>query len=154
MKNQTNLFFDDKISQYFNGKMNLYLGDVDFKFADEFVNITAEIKTISEDNTFTGKKLTFNQAREYACDVNLKDNLNRIKKNYLFEYHKYVKEPYVIVVPFNVITGNEKLAIDFLDLKNSKMLYVNKDEQLNQWISGHRYIGIHPKKELLCVNYE
>jgi hypothetical protein len=76
------------------------------------------------------------------------------QKNYLFEYHKYVKEPYVIVVPFNEITGNEKIAIDFLDLKNSKMLYVNKDEQLNQWISGHRYIGTFPKKELLCVNYE
>lgn len=57
MKNQTNLFFDDKISKYFNNKMNLYLGDMDFKFADEFVNITAEIKTISENNMFTGKKI-------------------------------------------------------------------------------------------------
>ena len=56
MKNQTNLFFDDKVSQYFNGKMDLYLGDIDFKFADEFVNITAEIKTISENYIFKGKK--------------------------------------------------------------------------------------------------
>ena len=154
MKNQTNLFFDDKISKYFNGKMDLYLGDIDFKFADELVNIAAEIKTISEGNIFKGKKLTYNQAREYSCDVDLKDNLNRIKKNYLFEYHKYVKEPYVIIIPFKNISGNEKIAIDFLDLKNSKMLYVNKDEQLNQWFSGNRYIGIFPKKQLLCINYE
>lgn len=154
MKNQTNLFFDDKISQYFNGKMDLYLGDIDFKFADEFINITAEIKTVSENNVFTGKKLSFNQAREYSCDVNLKDDLNRIKKNYLFEYHKYVKEPYVIIIPFKKINGEEKLPIDFLDLKNSKMLYVNKENQLNQWLSGNRYVGIFPKKELLCVNYK
>lgn len=154
MKNQMNLFFDDKISQHFNGKIDLYLGDIDFKFADEFVNITAEIKTISENNMFTGKKLTFNQAREYACDVNLKDDLNRIKKNYLFQYHKYVIEPYVIIVPFKNINGDEKLPIDFLDLKNSKMLYINKDNQLNQWLSGNRYVGIFPRKELLCVNYK
>ena len=154
MKNQTNLFFDDKISQYFNGKMDLYLGDIDFKFADDFVNITAEIKTISDENIFTGKKLSFNQAREYSCDVNLKDDLNRIKKNYLFEYHKYVKEPYVIIIPFKKINGEEKLAIDFLDLKNSKMLYVNKEQQLNKCLSGDRYVGIFPKKELLTVNYK
>lgn len=154
MKNQTNLFFDDKISKYFNGKMDLYLGDIDFKFADEFVNITAEIKTISDGNEFTGKKLSFNQAREYSCDVDNLDDLKRIKKNYLFEYHKYVNEPYVIIVPFKKINGNEKMAIDFLDLTKSKMLYVNKDEQLNKWISGDRYIGIAPKKILLTVDYK
>ena len=154
MKNQTNLFFDDKVSQYFNGKIDLYLGDIDFKFADEFVNITAEIKTISENYMFKGKKLSYNQSREYACDVNTKDDLNRIKKNYLFEYYKYVNEPYVIVVPFKNITGNELIAADFLDIKNAKMLYINKDNQFNQWLSGHRYIGVSPKKELLSINYK
>lgn len=154
MKNQTNLFFDDKVSQYFNGKMDLYLGDIDFKFADQYVNITAEIKTISENYIFTGKKISFNQAREYACDVNLKDDLNRIKKNYLFEYYKYVNEPYVIVVPFKNINGDEKIAIDFLDIKNAKMLYINKDNQFNQWLSGHRYVGFTPKKQLLSINYK
>ncbi len=154
MKNQTNLFFDDKVSQYFNGKMDLYLGDIDFKFADEFVNITAEIKTISENYIFNGKKLTFNQAREYSCDVNLKDDLKRIKKNYLFEYYKYVNEPYVIVIPFKNVNGNEINAIDFLDMKNAKMLYINKDNQFNQWLSGNRYIGVSPKKELLSINYK
>ena len=154
MKNQTNLFFDDKVSQYFNGKMDLYLGDIDFKFADEFVNITAEIKTISENYIFKGKKLTFNQAREYSCDVNLKDDLKRIKKNYLFEYYKYVNEPYVIVIPFKNVNGNEINAIDFLDMKNAKMLYINKDNQFNQWLSGNRYIGVSPKKELLSINYK
>ena len=154
MKNQTNLFFDDKVSQYFNGKMDLYLGDIDFKFADEFVNITAEIKTISENYIFKGKKLTFNQAREYSCDVNLKDDLKRIKKNYLFEYYKYVNEPYVIVIPFKNVNGNEINAIDFLDMKNAKMLYINKDNQFNQWLSGNRYIGVSQKKELLSINYK
>ena len=154
MKTQTNLFFENFVSEYFNGKMDLYLGDIDFKFADEFVNITAEIKTISESNQFTGKKLSFNQAREYACDVDLLDDLKRIKKNYLFEYHKYNIEPYVIIIPFKKITGNEKIAIDFLDLSKAKMLYVKKDNQFNQWLSGNRYIGIFPKKQLLVVNYK
>jgi hypothetical protein len=154
MKNQTNLFFDDKVSQYFTGKMDLYLGDIDFKFADQFVNITAEIKSVSENHIFKGKKLTFNQAREYACDVNLKDDLNRIKKNYLFEYYKYVNEPYIIVIPFKNITGDELIAIDFLDMKNAKMLYINKDNQFNQWLSGNRYVGVTPKKELLSINYK
>lgn len=154
MKTQTNLFFDNSVSEYFNGKMDLYLGDIDFKFADEFVNITAEIKTISNDNKFTGKKLSFNQAREYACDVDILDDLKRIKKNYLFEYHKHTNEPYVIIVPFKKITGQEKIAIDFLDLKKAKMLYVKKENQLNQWLSGNRYVGIYPRKELLVVNYK
>ena len=153
MKNQTNLFFDDNISKHFDGKMDLYLGDIDFKFADEFVNITAEIKTISENYIFKGKKLTFNQAREYACDVDLKDDLFRIKKNYLFEYYKYVNEPYVIVIPFKKINGKEKIAVDFLDIQKAKMLYVNKENQLNQWISGNRYVGVSPKRELLSINY-
>jgi hypothetical protein len=154
MKTQTNLFFDNSVSEYFNGKMDLYLGDIDFRFADEFVNITAEIKTISNDNKFTGKKLSFNQAREYACDVDILDDLKRIKKNYLFEYHKYTNEPYVIIVPFKKITGQEKIAIDFLDLQKAKMLYVKKESQFNQWLSGNRYIGIYPRKELLVVNYK
>lgn len=151
MKNQTNLFFDNSVSEYFNGKMDLYIGDMDFKFADEFVNITAEIKTISKDNQFTGKKLSYNQAREYSCDVDMLDDLKRIKKNYLFEYHKYNIEPYVIIIPFKKITGNEKIAIDFLDIKKAKMLYIKKENQFNQWLSGNRYVGVFPRKELLVV---
>jgi hypothetical protein len=34
------------------------------------------------------------------------------------------------------------------------MLYVNKEQQLNKWLSGDRYVGIFPKKELLTVNYK
>ena len=30
---------------------------------------------------------------------------------------------------------------DFLDLSKAKMLYVKKDNQFNQWLSGNRYIG-------------
>jgi hypothetical protein len=154
MKNQTNLFFNNKVSEYFNGKMDLYLGDIDFKFADEIVNITAEIKTVSEFNIFTGKKISFNQAREYAAETEIFDNLKRFKKNYLFEYHKFAINPYVIIIPFMKITGNEKNAIDFINLNKMKMLYVNKDNQLNKWLSGDRYVGIMPKNKLLVIDYK
>jgi len=49
---------------------------------------------------------------------------------------------------------NEINSIDFLDMKNAKMLYINKDNQFNQWLSGNRYIGVSPKKELLSINYK
>ena len=92
-ENQYDLFFGGTVSEYFNGHKNLYLGDKDFIWADHIINMTAEIKIISNNNTFEGKRLTFNQAREYSSTVNQKDNLGRIQTAYLFEYHKYVKNP-------------------------------------------------------------
>jgi len=148
---QTDLFFNGKVSEYFNGHKNLYLGDKDFIFADIFVNIQAEIKTISKNDKFTGKKVSFNQAREYAANVDNRDNLGRLNKSYLFEYHKYANNPYIIVVPFIKPKGTEKNAKDFLDLKKAKMLYETKDNQFNKWLSGDRYIGVYPKKELLTI---
>tara|TARA_R110000782_G_C14792749_1_gene411105 strand:+ start:1175 stop:1897 length:723 start_codon:yes stop_codon:yes gene_type:complete len=148
---QTNLFFDGKISEYFNGNKNLYLGDKDFVFADTFVNIQAEIKTISKNGKFTGKKVSFNQAREYASNVDNKDNLGRLNKSYLFEYHKYANNSYVIVIPFIKPIGTEKTAKDFLNLKKAKMMYITKENQFNKWLSGDRYIGVYPKKELLTI---
>ena len=148
---QTNLFFDGKVSEYFNGHKNLYLGDKDFVFADTFVNIQAEIKTISKNGKFTGKKVSFNQAREYASNVGNRDNLSRLNKSYLFEHHKYAKNPYVIVIPFVKPKGTEKNAKDFLDLKKAKMMYLIKDNQFNKWLSGDRYVGMYPKKELLTL---
>ena len=149
--NQYNLFFNGQITNDFNGKMDLYIGDKDFIFADNLVNITAEVKTISEDYTFKGKKLTFIQAREYSAEQNLIDNMGRTKKNFLFEYHKYLKKPYIIAVPFKKYNSSFKKPIDFLELKNAKMLYVSNYEQLKKWISGDRYTGVTPRKPLLCV---
>ena len=78
---QQNLFFNGKVSKYFAGHKNLYLGDKDFTFADEFVNIQAEIKTISKDNKFHGKKISLNQIREYASNVGIKDNFGSAQKS-------------------------------------------------------------------------
>lgn len=149
-KNQYNLFFEGEVSDFFNHK-NLYLGDIDFKFADDYVSLQAEIKTISKGNVFTGKKLSFNQAREYACNVDIIDNFKRCQKCYLFEYHNKAKEPYVIVTPFKKPNGMEKQAKDFLDLNKSKMLYIKKENQFNRWLSGDRYVGVKPLKDLLIV---
>lgn len=150
-ENQYDLFFGGTVSEYFNGHKNLYLGDKDFIWADQIINMTAEIKTISNNNTFEGKRLTFNQAREYSSTVNQKDNLGRIQTAYLFEYHKYVKEPYVIVVPFRPFLDNMVKAVDFLDIQKAKMLYISKDNQFSRWIVGDHTVGAPAKKELLCV---
>ncbi len=145
------LFFDGKISEYFNGSKDLYIGDMDFKFADKHVNISAEIKTISKDNTFTGKKVSLNQAREYAATVGMFDNYGRQCMSYLFEYHKYAKNPFVVVVPFKRPTRNETVASELLDIENARMMYVDKDKQICQWLSGSRYIGAEMWKPLLCI---
>jgi len=145
---QTNLFFNGTLSDYFKGKVDLYLGDQDFVFADSMVSILGELKTVSKNNEFTGKKLTFNQAREYSSKVNLLDNYGRTTKPFLFEYHKYVKKPYVILIPFRKPTGKESTPIELLDLQNSFMLYLGT--QLNNWFEkGVK--GIKPSKPLLCV---
>jgi hypothetical protein len=149
---QLNLFFEGETSKYFDGNLDLYIGDKDFVFANNDISITAEIKTISKNNVFKGKKLSFNQAREYSSQVNIIDNLNRHTKCYLFEYHKYVNNPYVITVPFKKGYGVETEAHELLDFKKAKMLYLYKDNQFNRWLAGDKFVGIKPKKKLLCVN--
>jgi len=145
---QQNLFFNGTLTEYFKGKTNLYIGDQDFVFADNMVSIIGELKTISIGNEFKGKKLSFNQAREYASKNNVIDNYGRTIKTFLFEYHKHVKKPYVIIIPFKTPTGKEKMAHQLIDLNNSHMVYVGK--QLNEWFElGHK--GIKPQKPLLCV---
>jgi hypothetical protein len=149
---QLNLFFEGEISKYFDGCRNLYIGDKDFVFANDDININAEIKTISKNNTFRGKKISFTQAREYASQVDIIDNLNRHTKCYLFEYHKYASNPYIIVVPFKRAYGMETQAHELLEFKKAKMLYLYKDNQFNRWLSGDKFVGITPRKKLLCVN--
>lgn len=146
---QYNLFFNGTISNHFNGHLNLYLGDQDFVFANESTHIIAEIKTISKDYTFTGKKVSFNQAKQYASLSNVKDNYGRIIKTFLFEYHKYVDKPYIIIVPFKTPTLNEIDQKEFLNYKDAKMLYIG--EQLNQWFDGTLTRYVKPKKQLLCI---
>tara|TARA_R110000744_G_scaffold94453_2_gene182357 strand:+ start:522 stop:1028 length:507 start_codon:yes stop_codon:yes gene_type:complete len=157
---QLNLFFDNKTSEYFSGQQNLYLGDKDFFFADEHVNIQAEIKTISKNGQFTGKKMTLNQVREYAAMVDKTDNYGRVIKCFLFEYHKYNNTPFVIAVPIilpNVIaTGSNVFdrnltTKDFLDINKAKMLYLTIDQQFNRWLEGSPRVGKFPKYPLLCV---
>jgi len=149
-------FFGGSVSEYFNGHQDLYLGDKDFIFADigrdllPGINITAEIKKVGATG-YGGKKLSMNQAREYSSTVGLIDNLGRTMKSYLFEYHPEVKDPYVIVIPFFPAKGYEKEVKQYLDLNNQKMLYVDKYEQFGKWLSGDRYVGTKPTKELLCV---
>jgi len=145
---QLNLFFEGEISTFFNNKKDLYLGDLDFKFADDYVSIIAEIKTISKNNEFTGKKLSVNQAREYCAMNNVKDNLGRIQKTFLFEYHKHTKEPYVIVVPFK---NHSNKIQECLNLEKAICLYIKKENQFNRWISGDRYVGFPMQKPLLCI---
>ena len=155
-KKQYEKFFGGGVSEYFDGHKNLYLGDKDFIFADPAnglhpgTNITAEIKKVGATG-FDGKKLSMNQAREYSSTVGLIDNLGRTMLSYLFEYHPEVRDPYVIVIPFLPAKGDEKEVKQYLDLNNSKMLYVIKYEQFGKWLSGDRYVGTKPTKDLLCV---
>ena len=151
LPNQYNLFFDGVVSDYFDGYKQLYLGDKDFIFADELINITAEIKVISNNAMFKGKKLTLNQAREYASNVGIIDNYGRTQSAFLFESHPYVKEPYVIITPF---VKNDKIQKDvqkYLDTNKSKMLYLHKDNQFSRWLASDHTVGVKPLKPLLCV---
>ncbi len=148
-KQKTN-FFENTITNYFDGHRDLYIGDIDFKFADENVNVIAEIKTISKNGQFEGKKVSLNQIREYASMSDLKDNLGRITKTYIFEYHKYKKTPFVIVVPI-VYNANGKNPNDYIDLNKSKMLYIHKDNQLSKWLEGTFKNSFKPQKPLLCI---
>lgn len=145
---QQNLFFNGTLSEYFNGKTDLYIGDQDFVFADNMVSIIGELKTISADNKFTGKKLNYNQAREYAAKNDIIDNYGRKIKTFLFEYHKYTQKPYVIIIPFIKPSGKETQANELIDLSNAHMLYIGN--QLNNWFFNGKK-GMKPLKSLLCV---
>ena len=149
---QLNLFFEGETSKYFDGYKNLYIGDKDFVFANDEISIIAEIKTISKNNIFQGKKMTINQAREYASQVDVIDNLNRHIRCYLFAYHKYAKNPYIIVVPFKRTYGGETQTHELLNFSKAKMLYLYKDNQFNRWLAGDKFVGVYPRKKILCVN--
>ena len=147
------LFMGGNISRECNGMTNLYIGDTDFHFGDECVNISAEIKHIYPNKE--PKMLTFNQAREYACDVNTYDNIGRYRKRYLFEVHENHRDnkPYVIITEFNQWNPEFKNAIDFLNLKSSRMLYW--EDQLTKFLlTGDKTIGARPRYGLRCVEYK
>lgn len=150
---QFNLFFEGATSRYFDQQKDLYIGDKDFIFGNNKISIAAEIKTISKNYNFTGNKLTFNQAREYASKVNLIDHLKRQTKCYLFEYHKWNSNPYIIAVPFKSFVGTEKQAHEFLNFNKAKMLYLHKDNQFHKFLLGNNSVGMYPKKRLLCVKF-
>lgn len=140
-------FFEGILSDTFTGSSDLYIGDIDFTFANTSSNIKFEIKTVSKDGTFTGKKISYNQAREYVALNGLKDNLGRYIKCYVVEYHKYAKRPYVIVAEFA-----KHLDDPMVRQHNRKMMYI--DTQLPVWLASGctMNIGVTPKKDLMCVD--
>lgn len=148
------LFFDGRLSNYFTGYPNLYIGDHDFKFANDYYVINAEIKTISKDGKYNNTPMSALQAREYAATAGLIDPLGRKHSNYLFEYHKYAKKPFVIVVPFKTARGNEKCAIDYLNIEAARMMYIDDENQFVKLFQKFDLdkIGVTPKKPLLCVS--
>ena len=80
-------FFDGQVSEHFKG-CDMYIGDLDFKLADDTNVIIAEIKYVSKAHKFVGRKITFNQAREYAAMTGVVDNLGREQRTYVFEAHE------------------------------------------------------------------
>lgn len=144
-------FFNGVISDYYAKRGSLYIGDMDFKFANEFYVINAEIKTISEDGMFKGKKLSFLQAREMSATAGLIDPIGRKHSNYLFEYHKYAKDPFIVITPFKTITGKERTASEFLNHYDRVMVYVEKDNQFALWLDKFN-VGREPSKPLLCAD--
>lgn len=148
------MFFNGVVSDYFRGYPNLYVGDIDFRFANDHYVINAEIKTISQCGSFTGKKMSALQAREYAATAGMIDALGRRHKNYLFEYHKYAKRQYVIVTPFKLARGNESEAIHYLNTDASRMMYVDDEMQFLKLFQGFELstLGVSPRKSLQCVN--
>ena len=147
-----NLFFDGNVSRECNKHYDLYIGDIDFRFGDMCVNIAAEIKHIYPNKK--PKLLTFNQAREYSCDVNTYDNLGRKRKRFLFEVHENHKDnkPYVIVTEFKQWNDKFENVIDCLDLNSSIMLYW--ENQLTNFLLHGKREGKSPKFPLRCVQYK
>lgn len=145
----TKTFFDGQVSEHFKG-CDIYIGDLDFKLADD-TNVTiAEIKYVNSSHKFVGKKISFNQAREYAAMTGVIDNLGREQRSYVFEAHE-VEKPYIAIVPFLKPTGKERHAFDFMDIDNAKLVYVFKDDQFGRWLAGDRYVGTEMRNALKCV---
>tara|TARA_R100000278_G_C5471132_1_gene164539 strand:- start:1292 stop:1810 length:519 start_codon:yes stop_codon:yes gene_type:complete len=146
-----NLFFDGNMSRECNGQYDLYIGDIDFRFGDHCVNLGGEFKHIYPNRD--PKYLTFNQAREYSCDVNTYDNLGRKRRRFLFEIHEHHKDnkPYVILTEFRQFNEKFKKPIDFLDLNTSIMLYW--ENQLTDYLIHGKRTGKKPKFPLRCVKY-
>ena len=142
-------FFDGQVSEHFKG-CDIYIGDLDFKLADDTNVIIAEIKYVNSTHKFVGKKITFNQAREYAAMTGVIDNLGREQRTYVFEAHE-VDKPYIAIVPFLKPTGKERHAFDFMDIDNAKLVYVFKDDQFGRWLAGDRYVGTEMRNGLKCV---
>ena len=72
------------------------------------------------------------------------------KHLYIMEYHKYLDDPYVIVVPL-VYKNNVTDVKQYLDYDNARMLYVHKGNQLSLWFSGDKSQGMKPRRKLICV---
>jgi len=142
-------FFDGQVSEHFKG-CDIYIGDLDFKLADDTNVIIAEIKYVNSSHKFVGKKISFNQAREYAAMTGVIDNLGREQRTYVFEAHE-VEKPYIAVVPFLKPTGNERHAFDFLDIDNARLVYVFHENQFGRWLAGDRYVGTEMRNALKCV---
>ena len=142
-------FFDGQVSEHFKG-CDMYIGDLDFKLADDTNVIIAEIKYVNSTHKFVGKKITFNQAREYAAMTGVVDNLGREQRTYVFEAHE-VDKPYIAIVPFLKPTGKERHPFDFMDIDNAKLVYVFKDDQFGRWLAGDRYVGTEMRNGLKCV---
>lgn len=145
----TKTFFDGEVSQHFKG-CDIYIGDLDFKMADDTNVIIAEIKYVSSSHKFIGKKVTFNQAKEYAAMTGVVDNYGRTQRTYIFEAHE-VEKPYVAIVPFLKPTGKERHAFDFLDIDNARLVYVFHESQFGRWLAGDRYVGTEMRNALKCV---
>jgi hypothetical protein len=142
-------FFDGQVSEHFKG-CDIYIGDLDFKLADDTNVIIAEIKYVNSAHKFVGKKISFNQAREYAAMTGVVDNLGREQRTYVFEAHE-VDKPYIAIVPFLKPTGKERHPFDFMDIDNAKLVYVFKDDQFGRWLAGDRYVGTEMRNGLKCV---
>ncbi len=143
-------FFEGTLTEFFDGHVNLYLGDKDFVFADSQTNYIGEIKTISDGGVFKGKKITKNQIREYVANQGMKDNFGRLNQAIVIEYHKHKKTPYVIIVP--LVFKNDVSSIEeYLDYNNARMLYVDAYKQLGLWFAGDKTQGRKPKRKLVCI---
>ena len=144
-------FFDGIISKYFTGREQLYIGDLDFKFANEFYVINAEIKTLDRYGKFPQERwLKMAQARDLSATAGLVDPMGRKHSSYLFEDHKHAKDPFVVIVPFKTLTGKEQSVRDYLNIDAAKMVYVKKDDQLCKVLDKFN-LGQTPKKSLVCV---
>lgn len=142
-------FFDGIISEHFRG-CDIYIGDMDFKFADDDRVIISEIKYVNKAHKFIGKRISFLQAKEYAALQGVKDNYGRTQEAFVFEAHE-VEEPYIVIVPFKKPTGEELHPIQFLDRGAARCVYVKKENQLGRWLAGDRYVGTYSSKDLKCI---